>query len=719
VAVLYSNRLIIGMVAMLGLVVGLLWAFLAVPLYTATAVIAFDPEKGGESLSLDDLTSSMPGGSDTKTKIETEVKILNSESIGMDVISHLNLSNNPLFFRNRLKSAVGSPRYQGELARNWSKALAVRSIPKTNLIEIKFQGPDPQLNAKIVNDVVSTYVERNFRVKYNSATQASEWLTRQLADIKSKTEASEQTLANYEKQSGIMIVNGDIGAEPPSDKKGSGNSIVLAQLADIDTAYTAARVARIQAEASYRIAQTGSAELITQIVQGSALPAMRAQQADVRNQYAIAAAKYGPSFPKVEQLKAQVAQIDASIKEEIARTLERLKSEYLAAKNTESDLNTQVETLKNEAFKLNDSAIQLQLLQRDAQGNRQLYDDLLKRLNEAGVVASLKSTNVTVVDSARVPDQPSSLSKRTRPMIGFVLGLCFGILGAFVKESLHDSIATIQNVESLVGGSLIGVIPDFSDLSKRKSRSSKEDISPVSPSDRPKVVITHPNSYIAEAFRTLRTAILLSRPNVPPKSIILSSGLPAEGKSTVSFNLALVLAQRDSRVLLVDADMRKGRLHLIASVPKTPGLSAVLSGVIPLADAIVPVPALTKLSFMPCGAQPPNPSELIDSSAMDHLLEEAAQIFDFIIIDTPPVLLVTDAVILSSKVDATILVARSRVTTKKALQRLLDVIRHTGGNCIGVVLNGVDVHAPGSYEGAYYKYGGYYGGYGASDADTK
>lgn len=715
--VIYTRRKLIVAFACLGTVLGVVFGLLAKPQFTAVAVVAYDPEKGGESFSLDDLTSALPGGSDTKTKVETEVRILESASLGADVIERLHLEQNPAFFKNPRKLRQGSVEFSGELTRAWSKSIAVRSLPKTNLIEIKFTGPDSKLDQLIVNTLVDAYIERNFRVKYDSVTKASDWLGKQLADIKQKTEASEKALAEYQKKTGIIIVNGVGSSEDPKAQNDSGTSIVLSQLEDIDTAYSAAKVARIQKEAIYRLSLSSDPEVLAEVVPGSTLPAMRAQQADVRNQYALSAAKFGPKYPKTSQLKAQLDQMDKSIKEEIERTREHLRDEFEAAKNAESALTTQLDGLTKQAYSLNDSAIQLKILQREAEANRLLYDDLLKRLNEAGVVASLKSTNVTIVDDAVEPDRPSSISKRIVVLLGLCFGLIVGLVVAFVLDSVHDTVDSIEDAEAAAGTPVVGIVPEFEENAKKSRENKGTSAANADSLGRYLFVLAYPISHIAESFRAIRTAVLLSRADHPPKTMVITSSLPGEGKSTVAVNLALVFAQRDARVLLIDGDMRKGRLHRFLEIDGSTGLSAVLSGGVKLKDAITALPACPNLTILPCGMRPPNSSELFDSIAMSNLLEEATQMFDLIIIDTPPVLLVTDAVILADKVDVTLIVTRSRVTRRGALQRLVGVLGASGANLVGTVLNGVDMGSPGSYAGYYYRGSDYYGSYGDNDAD--
>jgi succinoglycan biosynthesis transport protein ExoP len=687
--VLHRRRWIIVAAVVLSLGLAISYCVVVKPRYTATASIAIDPDKT-DSLNLQDLGITMPGGTDSQTKLETEVRILQSDTLALDVIKKLGLVDEPLFFVSRDGKNLDNPKIRSSLLKNWQSSLTVKSVPKTNLIEISFRSKSADISSKAVNALLDCYIERNFRVKYQATMQASDWLTSQLNDIKAKSQESEQKLADYQKKSGILIWG---------NSDDSGDNIITDKLEELDKALTAAQADRIVKEARYRVALTGNPEALADIVPGSSIQVLRAQQADLNNQYAQATAKYGAAYPRVRQLSVQLQQVQRSLTAEVKNVTDRLRDDYESAKRAETMLNAQMNAQKAEAFKLNEGAVQLEILKREAESNRDLYEGLLKKLKEAGVVAGLKSTNVNVVDYADIPVGPSDPKIPLILALGLGGGLFLGLVGAFAIENLDNTLTSSEDAELYSGLPALVAIPR---LNVRSSRRLKGASTEIGPADIDRIALNRPRSHAAEAFRALRTALLLSRSGARPKTIVVTSTFPGEGKSTTSLNAAIVLAQNDSRVLLIDADLRRSSLHAKLGVGGQSGLSAVLAGAANLEDAIVPVEQLPNLHLLPGGAVPPYPAELLASATMENVLKRCSEQYDYVIIDTPPVLTVTDAVILASEVDCTLLVMRSGQTGKQALRRTRDLLWRANAKIAGLVVNAVDVDSPDHY---YYHYG--------------
>lgn len=673
------------------------------PRYRATARIAIDPDKM-DSLNLEDLGISMPGGADAQTKLETEVQILQSDSLALEVIGKLKLQDSPLFFSKKGNINVQDPATRTALLSAWHSGISVKSIPKTNLIEISFRSKSQEISANAVNTLLGAYVERNFRVKYESTMQASDWLSKQIEDIKSKTQQAEQKLADYQTKSGILFWGKD-----------NANSVVTDRLTDLNKALTDAQADRILKESRYRVALSGSPDAIADIVSQSPLLVLKAQQLDLNNQYTQATAKYGTSYPRVRQLKAQIDQTDASIKTEIRNVTERLKQEYASARHTEAALQRQMDAQTGEAYKLNQGAVQMQILQREAMSNRDLYEGLLKKLKEAGVAAGLKSTNVNVVDYAQLPSRPSDPKVPLILGAGLLGGVFLGIVCAFVVENMDDSVSGIDEAELYAGMPSLAIIPQFSIREAGRLLKTHDEHTSLSSFDQ--IALTQPKSHAAEAFRSLRTALMLSRSSVPPKTIVVTSPFAGEGKSTASLNLGIVLAQRGARVLLVDADMRRSSLHRKLALNLQPGLSGVLTGSVRFEDSVVTLAQLPTLSFLPGGLQPPNPAELLGSQTMKDLIQRCSDTFEFVIFDTPPALTVTDPVILAAEAEATVLVVRAGQTGKMALRHARNVLFRSGAKLTGFVLNGIDTRSAGYYYYGYgnWKYAKYYRDYYEND----
>jgi capsular exopolysaccharide synthesis family protein len=436
---------------------------------------------------------------------------------------------------------------------------------------------------------------------------------------------------------------------------------------------------------------------------------LRGKEAELSTQYAQATTQFGPGYPKVAELKNQLKQLRTEIAAEQTRMQNDIHNEYLAAVQREHLLTTAFEQQKREANQLNESAIEYSVLKRDAESNRQLYQDLLQRLKEAGVSAGLRSSNIRVVDVARTPTYPIKPDVRRNILLGLLLGLACGIGLAFVLESLDTSIRNMEEVSAISTLPALGTIP----LQLSKNGHSRKRLKAVSTeiekSESPALVTyVRPKSEAAEAYRALRTSILLSAFGAPPKVILITSALPQEGKTTISANSALVLAQRGGRVLLIDADLRRPGIDKLFGFRSRGGLSSVISGVDKIDDVIVQFTRVPNLWIMPAGPIPPQPAELLGSSVMKDHITRWRNEFDHIIIDTPPCLSVTDAVVLTPEADRVILVARSGKTTKAALRRACDLLLQVNARIMGIVLNALDLRSGDAY---YYTYGNLYARY--------
>ena len=507
-------------------------------------------------------------------------------------------------------------------------ALHVEAVPKTELIEVRFRARDPQIAAKVANALTSAYIERTFRTRYEATMQASDWLSKQLDDLKKNVEASQERFTEYQKKSGI------IGTDEP-------HNIFIVQLDELDKQMAAAEAERIVREARFRVAASGNPELIADVAPTSTLAILRAQQADLKDQYAQLAAKYGNAYPRVTQVRAQQRQVEAGITAQVKEIRDRFEKEYDAALKTEQMLDAELEKQKQEAFRMNDAGIQFAILKRDFDSSRDLYEDLMKKLKEAGIVAGLHSTNVDVIDPAEIPVEPSEPRVLLNLLIGFMLGSCSGAGLAFLLEGLDTTISTPEHGKYWPTCRCWGWYHtmDLNGSHGHEPLSKWEYNLPL--------LLSRPNSHFAEAFRALRTTLLLSSPGAPPKVIMISSAAPGEGKTTLSVNCAVALAQKGSHVLLVDADLRRSRAHGHFRVQGELGLSSCLAGSLDAREFIKPLSIAVNLDFMPAGRRPPNPVELLDSERMRRLLEQWRNEYDHIVIDTPPLGSLSDALVLS------------------------------------------------------------------------
>jgi polysaccharide biosynthesis transport protein len=649
-----------------------------------------------------------------QSDMDTEVRILQSDLLALQVIRQLNLDKRPEFGghpEEKLPNLVASPLQTDSnrvsaLLGAFRGHLHVNLIPNTRIIEIHYNSPDPQLAANAVNTLAATYVEQNFKTKFESTMQASDWLSKQLVDLQMKVETSQEKLVRYQKEHEIL----------GTDEK---TNIITEKLGELNKEMTMAESDRMQKEAVYRQTQSNDPEEIAAAIVadsagggsgagGKLLDKLREQQATLGIQVAELSSQFGPSYPKVVQLNNQLKEIDRQLQSEINKAVDHLKGEYLAALQRENMLRDSFEKQKQEANKLNESAIEYTLLKRDVESNRTLYEGLLEKLKEAGVTAGLRSNNFRIINAARVPTAPSEPNIPRNLTFALALGVISGVGLAFLLENMDNTVRTPEQAQAISGLPSLGMIPLGSKANSRglagarlALTSSKEAVELVTQ--------VRPQSQMAESYRALRTSLLLSNLGAPPKVIMVTSARPQEGKTTTSINTAIVLAQKGVRVLLVDADLRRPSVHKTLGMGPRSGLSNVLTGSATLQQTVTTSPVLPNLFILPAGSPPPNPAELLASSIMRDLIMELREQYDHIVIDTPPTLSVTDAVVLSPAADSCILVIRSGQTTKQALRRARDILMQVNAHVAGVLLNAVDLTSPDYYY--YYEYQGKYSEY--------
>ena len=651
------------------------------------------------------------------TELETELKILQSDLLATQVIRELNLDRGSMLPGQAPPSPSSvdlapdplqsDPAHASAAVGSFKSSLRVALSPNTRIIEVRYRSPNPQMSANVVNTLMQTYVENNYKARFESTMQASDWLTKQLVDLQMKVETDEEKLVRYQKEHEIL----------GTDEK---QNIIMSKLDELNKALTEAESERMDKESLYRLVESGDPDAIAASAGGVSLGGpnsqsasafldnLRAKQADLKIQVADLSTQFGPSYPKLTQLTNQLKEVDAQIQAEMKKILLTLRGQYTTSLQRENMLRDAFEKQKQEANKLNESAIEYSMLKREVDTSRQLYNGLLEKLKEAGVAAGLKSNNFRIVDNARPPLGPIEPDVPRNLMFGFVLGLASGVGLAFVLEALDSTVRTTEQAQMISGLASLGMIP-LGSKSAREGSHPKRLVLASSKEAVELVTQVRPQSQMAESYRALRTSLLLSNLGAPPKVIMITSALPQEGKTTTSINTAVVLAQKGVRVLLIDADLRRPSIHKTLGMGPHSGLSNVLTGSATVDQSIVRSPVLPNLFVLPAGTPPPNPAELLASPDMRDVLQHLREQYDHIVIDTPPSLSVTDAVVLSPRADAVVLVIRSGQTTKPALRRSRDILFQVNAKVVGVLLNAVDLSSPDYYY--YYEYQGKYAGY--------
>jgi len=655
------------------------------------------------------------------TELETELKILQSDLLALQVIRELNLDRRPEFggglpapsFDLAPDPMQSDPARASAVLGGFKGNLRVALAPNSRIIEVHYRSSDPQMAATIVNTLMQTYVENNFKARFESTMQASDWLQKQLVDMQMKVETSQEKLVRYQKEHEILGI----------DEK---QNIITEKLDELNKAMTAAESDRMDKEALYRMVQSGDADAIAAVGAGGSdsggssgegfLDTLRGRQADLKIQVADLNTQFGPAYPKLAQLNNQLKEVNLEIQGEIKKIVAKVRGQYMTSLQRENMLREALDKQKQEANKLNESAIEYNLLKRDADTYRQLYEGLLQRLKEAGVSAGLRSNNFRIVDAARAPVAPVEPNIPRNLLFALVLGSATGVGLAFLLEGIDNTIRSTEQAQMISGLAPLGIIP-LGSKSAREGPNPKRLVIASSKEAVELVTQVRPQSQMAESYRALRTSLLLSNLGSPPKVIMITSALPQEGKTTTSINCAVVLAQKGVRVLLIDADLRRPSIHKTLGMGPRSGLSNVLTGSTTLDQTIARTTVLPTLHVLPAGTPPPNPAELLASTNMRDVLAELRQQYDHIVVDTPPSLSVTDAVVLSPRADAVVLVIRSGQTTKQALRRSRDILAQVSAKVVGVLLNAVDLSSPDYYY--YYEYQGKYAQYYRSEETSR
>src|ERR1700722_2710959 len=644
---------------------------------------------------------------DLENYMETQSKILTSETLALQTI------------RTGVLTGVGGPDSQSDAIATGSLAnqkrppelgaflgsLSVKRVPNSRLMDITYEANTPELAAQVVNAHIRNFIDQNRRSHYDATTAATTWLTDQLDELKIKVKNSEDARLDYERKNQIWELD---------DKQ----NLTTQRLSEISRQLIEAQGDRMRKQSLFDFAKQGDVDLVPQIRDSMGVQDLLHKRSDLNSQYTEAINQYGPNFPKVLRLQSQLKEIDQNLDREKRAVLVRLGSEYHEAQQREELLTRTLDQQKTEANLMSERMLQNNILKRDAKADKALYDGLLTKLKEAGISAALQSSNIRVVDPAMIPSFPSRPAKGRNVALAFLVGLVGGIGLAILREYMDNTVKTPDDVETLARLPSLAVVPAFEDSKYDGSRTkSLKDAIGNGHSRHIELVAQHlPKSQMSDAFRPLRRARPLSQAGRPPQVILVTSALPREGKTTAAANLAVTLAQLGDRTLLIDADLRKpgvGRL-LNMTGGKYAGLSSYLAGVSSLDLVTVQHPAIPNLSAIPTGPLPPNPADLLSSHRLADAITELRTKFKFIVIDTPPVMAATDAVILSVKADGVIMVVRSGETPKEAFSRTRDLLMSVKCRLLGVVLNAVDSSAPDYYYS--YRYYPYSYGYGAKDS---
>lgn len=671
--------------------------------YTATGEVEIQP--GSASDLKESISSALSSGMSTlDVVIETDTKILQSEKLLTQVAQTLKLQDRPEFlggqktlkiktglFESRtvplLHGNLDDPYVRAAIIKNLRAHIAVARVPRTQMIQISYTSRSPALSADIVNALASQFIENNFIVHYDSTKEVSKWLTGQMDDLRSIVQTSQDKMVDLQRKLGVMALDPD-------------HSLMIQEIANLEKALSDATEQRVLTEERYRILESLPADQIedtptaigTDGPQG-VLTNLREQRASASSELARLQPVYGPNYPQVKQLNAQIGALTRAIGSEEKRVVAQAHDAYGLARNTEDQAKSMLDNKTHELYGQRDDVVQYMLLNQEYDSNRRMYESIVARMREAAVDAGLDAADISVVDLASLPVQPSSLAPAELAAIGLLFGTFGGLTLALFLEKLDTRMRDAHEIQEMLG------LPSLAMIPQSHWKSKEADVEWVVGPE----LLRDPRSPFSESFRALRTSMRLSTTSRESKVIAVTSCQPGEGKSTVSVNMAAVLAQGGKKVALVDTDMRRPSVYKRLRMEGGKGLSELLTGYYNLDEVIQTHDTLTTLDVIPSGTVPPLPADLLASEQMNDVVRQLRERYEYVIFDTPPVLSVTDPAIVAAQSDGMVLVIRQGYCTRRMLGRAAEILRDLDVKVYGFVFNGVDASLP-----EYYGYLGYY-----------
>ncbi|WP_172448419.1 GumC family protein [Caulobacter mirabilis] len=663
---LLKHRVLIAVIFVAALVVGVAATLLMTPIYTADATLQIDREAAkvveGDVSPQETSTLGMEF-------FQTQYGLLESRMLAERVADNLGLNSSNAF----LEQMNVDPREEGstdaerrakrkeQVVQVLQDNLVIKPVTGSRLVHVVFSSPDPALSAKISNAFAENFIKANLDRRFESSAYARDFLEDRIAQVKARLEETERQLVAYAAEQQI------INLTEPDEKTGAAQSLVATDLASMNQALAQATAARVSAEAKWRQASTAAVMTLPEVLQNPAVQQIAQDRARLNAEYQQKLRVYKPDFPEMQQLKAQLSELDAQQNAIAGDIRASLRARYSAALAEEQSLRGRVGGLKQDVLSLRSRSVQYNILQRELDTSRTLYDGLLQRYKEIGVAGGVAANNISLVDRAEPPSRPSKPSIPLNILVSAIVGLGLGVLMAFIREALDESLSTPEDVEAKLGVPVLGAIPL------------------LEKGVRPAAALDEIRSSFAEAYYSLRTALQFSTPDGVPSTLLITSAKPSEGKSTTALAVARSLARVGGSVLLIDSDLRNPSMHQVLAAENSKGLSNILAGGASL-QAVVQPTSEPNLSFVACGPLPPNPAELLSGNRVSLLLEEACRHFDTVVIDGPPVLGLSDAPLLASQVGGTLFVLEAGGTRRGQARGALKRLRMGQARLLGIVL---------------------------------
>lgn len=639
------------------------YVYRAVPIYEARATMLVEPEEPTV------VTFKQVLEEDASDDLQTHQEVLQSRAVAERTVEAANLAALPDFADASPSAMLGYVR----------SGLRVSLVRGSRMVNIAFRSPDPELAADIANAHARAYIDQDLEHRFTASADATQWLATQLAEERKRVERAESDLQEFREKHDALSLK-------------DGQDIVVQKLADLNAAVTRAKTNRIEKEARYRQVQAIEQDPVAlsafpAILSNSFVQQLKADVAVLQREFAQLSETLGERHPTLLEKKTALSTAEKRLAAEITRVLDAIRSEYQGALAEEVSLTRALDEQKREALTLNRRGIEYAALEREAESNRQVYQSLLQRAKETGVSRELRATNLRIVDLARPPAAPVFPRKTYSLIVSVILGLLLALGAVFVAELLDDRVKTPEDLTEQLGQPCLGIVPEL----RGRDRSAA-------------IMLREPPPHFSEAVRGLRTSIVTSSREAPSRSLLVASASEGEGKTLVAGNLAIALAQTGQRVVLIDADLRKPRLHELLDQSLEPGLTDVLTGNATLAD-VLRTTAVPGLTLVAAGRPTEQASELLASAAFDQLFALLTEHFVWVVIDSPPVLSVTDANVVAARTNGVALVIGAGRTSARAARLALEELDRAGGHIVGAILSRVDLDRHPFYYAPYVKAG--------------
>ena len=651
----------------------MLRTFLTTPIYRASVTLKIDDDN--PAIILFDRNASYFTPPSSEDHMQTMYKILQSRNLARRVLKATGQEKQVTSVAAPVTSGRTNDDVDSGMVNQFLSSVTVNPVPNTRLVMVGFDSTNPVAAANTANAIARACTELNVETKSNATDWARSLLDNQLQEMKAKVERSEEALNKYVAQNNMLFAV----EERPADLRDPGSrstTLVGDRLEHLNTQLTQAAAERVSKELLLKEAAQGNDDiLLSAIASNPIVESMRKEYMAKQAEYQKLSLVYKPDYPKMAKLKEEMAQIKTQISTEVKSVLATLKKDHALALKRENFFRSSIEEHKKQALNMSDRLVQYQILKRDADTNKELYNGILQRLKETGINANLSKAAIQVLDKADVPTVPYKPDRKKNLLLALFIGFFGGLGLAFFTDYLDNTIKTPDDVEKTILLPALGLVPNFP-----KTENGVRPL--IAPLDKKA-------SSVLEAYRAIGTYIQFASPDRPPKVMLTTSAKRSEGKTTTSVNLATILASSQGRGIIIDGDLRKPAVHKVFEVDNSIGLTAFLTGHTDFDNGLIQETKVPHLDVIPAGIIPPNPSQLLGSARMRELINALLPLYSFIIIDAPPILGLSDSLILSTMTDGVIMVVRAGDTPKDSVIQARKLLKGVNSKILGVVLNGI------------------------------